>query len=63
MENIPDAIWETAINHWGKSHVPMGRIAQPEEIAAFALALASDDFPYMTGAQMALDGGKTTRAG
>jgi NAD(P)-dependent dehydrogenase (short-subunit alcohol dehydrogenase family) len=43
----------------------MGRIAQPEEIAAFALGLASDDFPYpyMTGAQMAIDGGKTTRAG
>jgi NAD(P)-dependent dehydrogenase (short-subunit alcohol dehydrogenase family) len=63
MENIPEAIWETAISHWGKSHVPMGRIAQPEEIAAFALALASDDFPYMTGAQMAIDGGKTRRAG
>src|SRR5882757_2577119 len=59
MENIPDALWEIAINHWVKSHVPMGRMAQPEEIAAFALALASDDFPYMTGAQMVIDGGKT----
>ena len=31
----------------------------PEEVANFALALASDGFPYMTGAQMVIDGGKT----
>lgn len=29
----------------------MGRMAAPEEIASFALALASDDFPYITGAR------------
>jgi hypothetical protein len=60
MENVPDPIWEAAASVWAKSHVPMKRLATPEEIAAFALALASDDFPYMTGAQMVIDGGKTT---
>jgi NAD(P)-dependent dehydrogenase (short-subunit alcohol dehydrogenase family) len=41
----------------------MKRMATPEEIAAFALALASDDFRSMTGAQMVIDGGKTAHAG
>jgi NAD(P)-dependent dehydrogenase (short-subunit alcohol dehydrogenase family) len=64
MEHVPDAIWEAAASHWAKDHVPgLGRMAKPEEIAAFAVALASDDFPYMTGAQMVMDGGKTAHAG
>lgn len=64
MENMPDAIWEAGAHQWAKSHVPgLERMATPEEIAAFALALASDDFPYMTGAQMVIDGGKTAHAG
>jgi NAD(P)-dependent dehydrogenase (short-subunit alcohol dehydrogenase family) len=39
------------------------RMAKAEEIAAFALVPASDDHPYMTGAQMVIDGGKTTHGG
>lgn len=63
MEGVPDAVWEEAAGMWAKSHVPMGRMATAEEVASFALALASDDFPFMTGAQMVLDGGKTAEAG
>lgn len=63
MENAPDGVWESAAHIWAKSHVPMKRMATPDEIAAFALALASDDFPFMTGAQMVIDGGKTAEAG
>jgi NAD(P)-dependent dehydrogenase (short-subunit alcohol dehydrogenase family) len=63
MENVPDVVWEAAASVWAKSHVPMKRMATPEVVAAFALALASDDFPYMTGAQMVIDGGKTAHDG
>jgi NAD(P)-dependent dehydrogenase (short-subunit alcohol dehydrogenase family) len=63
MENAPDALWKQASGVWAGSHIPMKRLATAEEIAAFALALASDDFPYMTGAQMVIDGGKTAAAG
>jgi NAD(P)-dependent dehydrogenase (short-subunit alcohol dehydrogenase family) len=64
MENVPDAIWAVAAKQWAKSHVPgLERMATPEEIAAFALVLASDDHPYMTGSQMVIDGGKTAHAG
>ena len=63
MEDVPNAAWETAASVWARSHIPMKRMATPEEIAAFALALASDDFPYMTGAQMVIDGGKTAHGG
>jgi NAD(P)-dependent dehydrogenase (short-subunit alcohol dehydrogenase family) len=64
MEHVPDAIWEVAAKQWAKSHVPgLERMATPEEIAAFALVLASDDHPYMTGSQMVIDGGKTAHAG
>jgi NAD(P)-dependent dehydrogenase (short-subunit alcohol dehydrogenase family) len=63
MENVPDVVWREGASVWASSHVPMKRMATPEEIAAFALALASDDFPFMTGAQMVIDGGKTAQGG
>jgi NAD(P)-dependent dehydrogenase (short-subunit alcohol dehydrogenase family) len=61
--NLPDTVWNAMAAAWAKSNVPgQGRMATAEEIAEFALALASDDFPYMTGAQMVIDGGKTAHA-
>jgi NAD(P)-dependent dehydrogenase (short-subunit alcohol dehydrogenase family) len=38
-------------------HVPMGRFAEPEEIASAALFLASDDSSFMTASSFLVDGG------
>jgi len=39
--------------------VPLGRIAEPSEVAAVIAFLASDDASYVTGAMWAVDGGLT----
>lgn len=41
------------------SHIPMGRIAEPDEIAATALFLGCDDSNYVTGQVITVDGGWT----
>jgi NAD(P)-dependent dehydrogenase (short-subunit alcohol dehydrogenase family) len=38
---------------------PMGRLAQPEEIAAVIAFLASDEASFVTGAEFVVDGGYT----
>jgi len=64
MENVPDAVWHAAAAEWAKSHLPgLGRMANPEEIAEFALGLASDEYPFLTGAALVIDGGKTAQGG
>jgi NAD(P)-dependent dehydrogenase (short-subunit alcohol dehydrogenase family) len=63
MENAPDSVWQVAAAEWARAHVPQRRMATPQEVAAFAVTLASDEHPFMTGAQMVIDGGKTAQAG
>jgi NAD(P)-dependent dehydrogenase (short-subunit alcohol dehydrogenase family) len=43
------------------SRFPIGRIGRPEEIAAAAAFLMSDDSSYMTGADLLVDGGYAAR--
>ena len=38
--------------------VPMGRMAEPEEIAKVALFLASDDSSFISGIELFADGGR-----
>ena len=40
---------------------PIGRIGQPEEVAAGILFLASDESSFMTGSELVIDGGYTAR--
>ncbi|MEV0088440.1 glucose 1-dehydrogenase [Saccharopolyspora sp. NPDC050642] len=40
---------------------PMGRISKPEEIAAFAAYLLSDEASFITGANLSIDGGFTAQ--
>jgi glucose 1-dehydrogenase len=42
-----------------RSHIPMGRIGAPEEMARIAAFLASDDAAYITGQTLFADGGLT----
>ncbi len=39
--------------------IPLGRFAEPEEVAAAILYLSSDEASYVTGATLSIDGGYT----
>lgn len=41
------------------AHTPMGRVADPTEIARAITVIASDELPFMTGHALVIDGGWT----
>ncbi|WP_274559697.1 SDR family NAD(P)-dependent oxidoreductase [Streptomyces spiramyceticus] len=48
---------KAAVDELYRKLVPMGRIGQPEEVAALALFLTGDDSSYITGQPFVIDGG------
>ncbi len=42
---------------WLRARHPLGRFGQPEEVAAAILFIASDEASFITGANLAVDGG------
>ncbi|MGY1652415.1 SDR family NAD(P)-dependent oxidoreductase [Geodermatophilus sp. SYSU D01119] len=54
----PDAAATDAMVEGMAAGIPLRRLARPEEIAAGALFLASDQSSFMTGSELVLDGGQ-----
>ncbi len=50
---------EEAVRHLFEDKHPLGRVAQPDEIARAMLYLASDEAGFITGAAIPIDGGIT----
>lgn len=48
---------KAAVDELYRKLVPLGRIGRPEEVAALALFLTSDDSSYITGQPFVIDGG------
>lgn len=42
-------------------HIPLQRVAEPEEVSKLILYLASDDSSYSTGSEFVIDGGMTAQ--
>ena len=51
---------KAAVEEFAK-HIPLGRVAQPEEVSNMVLFLASDESSYSTGSEFVIDGGMTAR--
>jgi len=48
---------DAAVNEWVVGQTPMRRAGRPEEIAAAAVFLASDESSFVTGSELVVDGG------
>ncbi|MCD0484132.1 glucose 1-dehydrogenase [Streptacidiphilus sp. ASG 303] len=53
----PDAAQAAQLKGMFASQVPLGRMGRPEELAAAALFLASDQSSFVTGIELYVDGG------
>jgi NAD(P)-dependent dehydrogenase (short-subunit alcohol dehydrogenase family) len=51
--------WDEAVRRTYGERIPLGRVGQPEEIADVVVFAASDAARYLTGQEIAVDGGLT----
>ena len=54
----PDAAQQQGLLDYMATQVPVGRVADPEEIAKAVAFLASDDASFVAGAELFVDGGQ-----
>lgn len=54
---IQEQMFDEETKRQFESLIPRGKMGRPEEIAAVALFLASDDSSYVNGVELAVDGG------
>jgi len=54
----PDAAHQQGLLAALAAQVPLGRVADPDEIGKTAVFLASDDASYVTGVELFVDGGQ-----
>jgi NAD(P)-dependent dehydrogenase (short-subunit alcohol dehydrogenase family) len=59
LESKARGISEAKVLEEMQARIPLGRLAEPEDIAQLALFLASDRASYITGAVISMDGGST----
>jgi len=52
--------WAGEKGERARAEIPMGRFAQPEEVAALIAYLAGDDASMITGSNVMIDGGRTS---
>jgi NAD(P)-dependent dehydrogenase (short-subunit alcohol dehydrogenase family) len=52
-----ESLADPAVVSWALERIPLKRLAMPEDVAAAVAFLASEESSYMTGAELAVDGG------
>ena len=60
---LASAVAEPATRAQLESHVPLGRLARPADVAAVVRCLLSDESRYVHGAAVVVDGGVTATGG
>lgn len=54
----PDTAQQQGLVDYLASQIPLGRVGEPDEIAAAAVFLASDDASFVNGVELFVDGGQ-----
>lgn len=61
--NMHKSTWQERPDAWKKriQEIPLGFVAQPEDIALAAVYYASDESRYTTGSELVIDGGRNLK--